>query len=159
MSIWTRFSKNVSSKNWDHLRFLQLMTLALLLNLLMVIALMLVFTQNNTFSEEYGANSLRDILSGTISGLIVGITLQFFILLRPYIQKNWDLHEVVPYSLFFSAFLGALIILGFTFTEKFSQLREIGISIGFFLGTLLTTIAYVGEVKKEHPQDEVLIEE
>lgn len=159
MGIWSNFSWKIEKRNWDHISFLQLLTFVLILNLLIAIAMFYLFGTTANFDDAYVQNSIYEILYGTVTGLIAGLIIQFCILLYPYLKKNWDLHFVIPYSLFFNVLITVFLQVFFNFTNQITKIREIGIIIGFLIGGLLATIAYAGEVKEEHTPEDIVLDE
>ncbi|MCE7733628.1 MAG: hypothetical protein GPJ54_02040, partial [Candidatus Heimdallarchaeota archaeon] len=80
-----------------------------------------------------------------ISGIIIG----FLELLRNYIKKNWDLHQVVP--LFLMMHLSAaLLLMIVTYIIEIDPIKSSSLILGFILGGLIAIIAYAGEIEREH---------
>ncbi|MHA2031663.1 MAG: hypothetical protein ACW99Q_19975, partial [Candidatus Kariarchaeaceae archaeon] len=95
--ILQKFNKYITSQNWDHLRFIQMLTLAIIANIAFFFAWIFILAYNNLVPQDYLEDSVYKIGEGMIWGGIIGLIIAFFELLPKYIRKQWDLHIVVPY--------------------------------------------------------------
>lgn len=151
-------NKWIIKQNWNHLRFLQLLTFVIIINLLVFFIWIILMANSGIIDNEIMEETLFDLSSGLLYGSIGGLIMGFLELLPKYISKQWDLHLVVPYFL-----LVHLVTLIFTLFIliffPFTSIQKNGIAIGYAIGGLITIIAYIGEVKKEHQnKDSILIE-
>lgn len=151
MSFLRRINKKIEEQEWDHLRYLQLITLVLVLFVLFLYLWLLLLARSfdDEYYTEFLRTSVRDLSLGLLAGIISGIIVAFFELIGKYRSKEWDLHIVVPYFLKLHLSLALLILVLILFLD-FSGFLEQGALIGFNIGGLIGIVAYAGEVKKEH---------
>ncbi|RMG28064.1 MAG: hypothetical protein D6732_19315 [Methanobacteriota archaeon] len=91
----------------------------------------------------------RTITIWLFIGIIVGILIGIGILIRPYINKVWDIHEIAPSFLFrFALIFIILTLLGIILQPKGFQVPLF--NIGFVIGGFFTIAAYETEIAKEH---------
>ncbi len=158
MGILNSFDKWVSKHNWDYLKFLQIITLTIIVNVLLFIVWMMLLVNSGFIDFEVFQDSMILIGKALLFGAILGLLIGFFELLPKYLQKQWDLHIVTPYFLVFhliSLFIVTIILIAL----DRSTLQINGVIIGYVLGGLLAIIAYMGEVRREHQDEVILIEE
>ncbi len=90
-----------------------------------------------------------DMGFGLLYGGIAALVISFLILLPKYINKEWDLHIIVPYALIRHLIVLFILIITLIFLPWTVYLKN-GIGIGYNIGGFLAIMAYAGEVKKEH---------
>lgn len=149
-SILQKFNNYITRQNWDHLKFIQMLTLAVIFNILFFFLWIFLIAYNGLVPQNYLEDSIYQISRGILWGGIVGLIVAFLELLPKYIRKEWDLHEVVPYFLFFHLTLAIIVNIGQFYISRYDGLVKIGFGLGFVLGGLIGIIAYIGEVKIEH---------
>ena len=153
MIFLKRFSSKIEEQEWDHLRYLQLITLVLVLFVLLMYLWLLLMARSftDTYLPEFLRVSVRDLSLGLLIGIISGIVAAFMELIKKYVSKEWDLHVVVPYFLKVHLLL-SLILLLVSFLTDLPAFIEQGFIIGFNIGGLIGIVAYAGEVKREHTE-------
>lgn len=150
MSILSQISQKIEDQQWDHVRFLRNLLLILGIVILFFYTWILILNLNEVIDPNYFVNTLRDMIRGHLIGIIAGLVGGFLILMPYYYRKQWDLHIVVPNSLFIHLLAAAVIFLFNSLTSIFSPLFESAILMGYLVGGLIAILAYAGEVKKEH---------
>ncbi len=151
--MYTRFSKNIEDKNWDHLKYLQRLTMALVLIIMLVYVWILITSFNGIFEIEIAQQTLRTLTLSLIIGIITGLLIAFLELAKYYFNKEWDLHVVLPNFLFFHLLLTFIVMVTSYFVNEDTTWNA-GLVYGFVLGGLIAMVAYAGEIKIEHSEDE-----
>jgi len=152
--IFQKFNNYITRQSWDHLKFIQMLTLVIIGNILFFFLWIFLLAYNNLVPQNYLEDSIFQISKGILWGGIAGLIVAFFELLPKYIRKDWDLHEVVPYFFLVHLSLSILVNIGQFFVSGYGDLLKIGFGLGFVLGGLLGIIAYIGEIKIEHSKKE-----
>lgn len=148
--IFQKFNTYITRQSWDHLKFIQMLTLVIIGNILFLFLWIYLLAYNNLVPQNYLEDSIYQISKGILWGGIAGLIIAFFELLPRYIRKDWDLHEVVPYFFFIHLSLSIGVNIAQFFVSGYDDLAKIGFGLGFVLGGLLGIIAYIGEIKLEH---------
>ncbi|MHA2248887.1 MAG: hypothetical protein ACXAD7_00930 [Candidatus Kariarchaeaceae archaeon] len=152
MDSLNSFDKWISSKQWDYQRFLQLITLTLVINLLIFFIWILSLSYSGLIEEEVFRETLKELGIGLLLGTIAGLIIGFLEVINKYLRKEWDLHRVVPYFLVLHLISLVCVILILYFTS-IPAIQKNGIGIGYAIGGLMVILAYTGEVKKEHTEE------
>lgn len=147
------FNTRIEGKNWDHLKYLQRLTMTLVLIILLIYLWILISTTQGFFDTEFVQITLKNVTYFLIIGVISGIIVGFLELIRNYIKKNWDLHQVVPVFLMMHLF-AALVFMIVTYIIEMDPIKSSSLILGFILGGLISIVAYAGEIEREH-KDEI----
>ena len=149
LSRLNRFDKYIESKNWDHLKFLQQLTFALVIIVFMLYSWLFYLSYMELADPELIQLIIVDMGFGLLYGGIAALVVSFLFLLPKYIKKEWDLHIIVPYALIRHLIILFVIIIVLIFLPWTIYIKN-GIGIGYNIGGFLAIIAYAGEVKREH---------
>lgn len=160
MNFIDDFNSFISSKNWDHMKFLQILLFTILFIILLFFTWILILTYNGIVQQDFLKSSLKETGYGILFGIITGIVISVIYLLNYYLKKQWDLHVIVPNFLrIFMIEIIILYILSFIFFKNLNLLTKNSFIIGFVVGGLISIIAYAAEVKKEHTSDDEILSE
>ncbi|MHA2090182.1 MAG: hypothetical protein ACW98K_04920 [Candidatus Kariarchaeaceae archaeon] len=146
-------NRNVNKQEWNYLKFFQLITAALVLNLLLFFVWILSLSYSNLIEKEFLDVTLRELGYSTLVGCVTGLILGFSVLFPGYIKKQWDLHQVVPTYLYIQVLLLVIVVI-VSLILPWNAMEKNGFIIGYAIGALIVITAYVGEVEKEHSGNE-----
>jgi len=110
---------------------------------------------NGIIAHAYFIHAFQQLVSSQLLGTGLGLVLGFLIILPSYLKSNWDLHIVIPRSLFIILLMAIFIQLLNLLTSWYSEFQESGFLVGFLFGSLLALLAFAGEVQREHQEEPV----
>ena len=146
------FNTRIEGKNLDHLKYLQRLTMTLVLIILLIYLWILISTTQVFFDTEFVQITLKNVTYFLIIGVISGIIVGFLELIRNYLKKNWDLHQVVPVFLMMHLF-ASLVFIIVTYVIEMDPIKSSSLILGFILGGLISIVAYAGEIEREHKNE------